>query len=358
MEHARDGVSRVGSNAFHMNQERRRITPDTTPLGTAAFTSRNDRSNIVGLYNVDKQGHVQQETMRDTPPPGARPSVSADSSNSMRYHETIIEATRLELCSTITRRENPEAPKVMALNIATAQRLVLADMQQQIASQVKKVLDTRAQPSLTMSHTQPFPGNHPQAQNGNLPSIPNYDPHPSARDQPSVPIRDQSLDGSSSSSPGQPPSPPSNTNSQPVPDQPSSSIPDQPASTVRDEHSFSTQDEPVALIHDQRSPPAQDEPTSPTHDEPVASLHSQPSPSVQDRSDSSSRDQFAAISYLDEPGSSFLDQPSLPLPDQTAPGPSISTFATQHDHQLVLDQLGRCISKYCKHHILYCQTEK
>lgn len=78
--------------------------------------------------------HERQERRRRTPPTSPGPSIE-----DINYYEKAIETAKKDLFLTISRRERRHEPKVAALNIATAQRLVLADLQHIIASGVEAI---------------------------------------------------------------------------------------------------------------------------------------------------------------------------------------------------------------------------
>jgi hypothetical protein len=86
--------------------------------------------------------HQGMEDRRATPPvptgPGnlaALPEMSSTSDDDKLDGTALgaaIDAARTQLFVTLTRRRDAQAPKTATLNLATAQRLVLADFQRQI----------------------------------------------------------------------------------------------------------------------------------------------------------------------------------------------------------------------------------
>lgn len=83
--------------------------------------------------------HARQERRRRTPPTSPERPQHAPQPVST-YTVRAVEAARTDLFATMTRAENSIEPKTVALNIATAQRLVLADMQHNIAVLTEAVL--------------------------------------------------------------------------------------------------------------------------------------------------------------------------------------------------------------------------
>lgn len=83
--------------------------------------------------------HGLQEKRRPTPP--TSPERAHEPADPVSTHPIdAVEAARPDLFATMTRAKNNRKPKTVALNIATAQRLVLADMQHDIARQTELVL--------------------------------------------------------------------------------------------------------------------------------------------------------------------------------------------------------------------------
>lgn len=84
--------------------------------------------------------HHQQDKRRRTPPDSPQRSTRQIST-----HPTgAVRAAKIDLFTTTTRRKDDRKPKTAALNIATAQRLVLADLQHDIAARAEDVLSDRA----------------------------------------------------------------------------------------------------------------------------------------------------------------------------------------------------------------------
>lgn len=91
--------------------------------------------------------HERQERRRRTPPTSPGSSAEED----INYYERAIETAKKDLFLTIPRRERRHEPKVAALNIATAQRLVLAHMQHGIASGVEAVFKESHEPHFSLN---------------------------------------------------------------------------------------------------------------------------------------------------------------------------------------------------------------
>lgn len=91
--------------------------------------------------------HDVQEDDRPTPPTSPeRGSGNAILFPTSTHPFNAVEAARTDLFATMTRTKNNQKPKTVALNIATAQRLVLADMQHDIAMRTEVVLGDSVQP--------------------------------------------------------------------------------------------------------------------------------------------------------------------------------------------------------------------
>jgi hypothetical protein len=88
--------------------------------------------------------HQKWENERSTPPPETLQSNPPASTAAVpvKWLTNAINAAKLDVFTTLTRREDNKAPKTAALNIAAAQRLVLAHQQWKI-SQVTAELYTR-----------------------------------------------------------------------------------------------------------------------------------------------------------------------------------------------------------------------
>lgn len=88
--------------------------------------------------------HDEQEERRPTPP--TSPGHAHEPADPASTHPVdAVEAVRTDLFATMRRTKNNKKPKTVALNIAAAQRLVLADMQHDIARQTASVLGDSVQ---------------------------------------------------------------------------------------------------------------------------------------------------------------------------------------------------------------------
>ena len=97
--------------------------------------------------------HQEMEDRRPTPPvptgPGnlaALPEVSSMSDDDKLDGTALgaaIDAARTQLFVTLTRRHGAQSPKTATLNLATAQRLVLADFQRQITETCHEIVTTK-----------------------------------------------------------------------------------------------------------------------------------------------------------------------------------------------------------------------
>jgi hypothetical protein len=99
---------------------------------------REDSPEDQGRRRTQKR-HDEQEERRPTPP--TSPERAHGPANPVSTHlVNAIEAARTDLFATMRRVHDNDKPKTVAVNIATAQRLVLADMQHDIAAQTALVL--------------------------------------------------------------------------------------------------------------------------------------------------------------------------------------------------------------------------
>lgn len=78
-----------------------------------------------------------QDKRRRTPPGSPERSTRPLST----YPTGAVNAAKIDLFTTTTRTTDDKKPKTAALNIATAQRLVLADLQHDIANRAEVILD-------------------------------------------------------------------------------------------------------------------------------------------------------------------------------------------------------------------------
>lgn len=90
-------------------------------------------SPLESAYEAERSryGHQIQEDARKTPPLSEASSTENDS---FMWNTKTVNAAKLEIFTTFTRRGNDKAPKTATLNIAATQRLVLAYQQREIAS--------------------------------------------------------------------------------------------------------------------------------------------------------------------------------------------------------------------------------
>jgi hypothetical protein len=108
--------------------------------------------------NTSPSYHQEQEDQRPTPGPspsasavslGILPKDLSDQSATVTAIIAAIDAARVDLFFTLTRKGNPKIPKTAALNLATAQRLVLAEHQRRITETCHMIMtaddDMRAQ---------------------------------------------------------------------------------------------------------------------------------------------------------------------------------------------------------------------
>ena len=86
---------------------------------------------------VSRAHHVRQDNRRRTPPGSPERSTRPLST----YPIDAVNAAKEDLFITTTRTTDDKKPKTAALNIATAQRLVLADLQHDIANYAEVILD-------------------------------------------------------------------------------------------------------------------------------------------------------------------------------------------------------------------------
>ena len=84
-----------------------------------------------------RSGHQAQENRRKTPPTSEASSTeesATQQNDGFMWNTKAVNAAKLEIFTTFTRRGNDKAPKTATLNIAATQRLVLAYQQRRIAS--------------------------------------------------------------------------------------------------------------------------------------------------------------------------------------------------------------------------------
>lgn len=96
---------------------------------------------------ISEREHARQDERRPTPPGSPTPERST---RGLGIHpKGAINAAKKDLFTTTRRRNDERKPKTAALNIATAQRLVLADLQHDIASLAEVILsmDKLAEPN-------------------------------------------------------------------------------------------------------------------------------------------------------------------------------------------------------------------
>lgn len=91
--------------------------------------------------------HARQDQRRPTPPGSPAPGRTTGPLGA--HPKGAVDAARSDLFTTTTRTADDAKPKAAALNIATAQRLVLADLQHDIALLAEVILsmDGLAEPS-------------------------------------------------------------------------------------------------------------------------------------------------------------------------------------------------------------------
>jgi hypothetical protein len=84
--------------------------------------------------------HDEQEFDRPTPSTSPERPHQQPAAPASTHPVKAVEAARTDLFATMRRVRDNDKPKTVAVNIATAQRLVLADMQHDIAAQTALVL--------------------------------------------------------------------------------------------------------------------------------------------------------------------------------------------------------------------------
>jgi hypothetical protein len=95
--------------------------------------AREERERVSGY------AHKRQDERRRTPP--ASPERST---HPISTHPTgAVNAAKIDLFTTTTRTKADRKPKTAAVNIATAQRLVLADLQHDIATGAEVILGNK-----------------------------------------------------------------------------------------------------------------------------------------------------------------------------------------------------------------------
>ena len=94
-----------------------------------------------------RRRHAAQDERRPTPPGSPKPERSTRPLGT--HPKGAVNAAKKELFTTTERRKDERKPKTAALNIAAAQRLVLADLQHDIAILAEVILsmDKLAEPN-------------------------------------------------------------------------------------------------------------------------------------------------------------------------------------------------------------------
>lgn len=106
------GLDSWGSTGAHQQMEDRRPTPPV-PTGTGSLYT------LPEVPSMDDDGNLDGTAL------GA-----------------AIDAARTQLFVTLTRRRDAQAPKTATLNLASALRLVLADIQRQITERCREIATT------------------------------------------------------------------------------------------------------------------------------------------------------------------------------------------------------------------------
>lgn len=154
------GKARIFSDevrVFSGSQERR-ISRLSSPSSHVSHGSGNSSipgdgaRRIAQQHEYSKNEHQRLENGRKTPPlpPTATMSsvsaaASTDTSTSQwdgAAHKAAIDAAKTNLFVTLTRTGDDNAPKTATLNIATAQRLLLAGYQQRLTKVLHEVITT------------------------------------------------------------------------------------------------------------------------------------------------------------------------------------------------------------------------
>ncbi|GAB7334730.1 hypothetical protein MBLNU13_g06662t1 [Cladosporium sp. NU13] len=96
---------------------------------------------------ISERKHARQDKRRPTPPGSPKPERTTDPLGA--HPKGAVDAAKIDLFTTTTRTADDTKPKTAALNIATAQRLVLADLQHDIAFLAEVILsmDGLAEPN-------------------------------------------------------------------------------------------------------------------------------------------------------------------------------------------------------------------
>lgn len=99
----------------------------------------------IGSYEeeaISRPLHEHQDKERRTPPP----SPQRGTLNISKHPTSAVNAAKKDLFTTTRQTTDDRKPKTAALNIATEQRVVLADLQHDIALRAETVLRDPADP--------------------------------------------------------------------------------------------------------------------------------------------------------------------------------------------------------------------